>query len=63
MNASEMESLFAQTLLADSGWEAVSELHRDRSPEVFERATAWCSSDDPLKRERAADILGPDPRL
>jgi HEAT repeat protein len=27
------------------------------SPEIFERAAAWCKSDDPLKRARAASVL------
>lgn len=58
MNSSEIDALFAQTLLADSGWEALRKLHLDKSREVFERASAWCSSDNPLKRARAADILG-----
>jgi HEAT repeat protein len=58
MNSSELEALFDETLLADSGCGAVCKLHLDKSREVFERAAAWCSSNNPLKRARAADILG-----
>jgi len=36
---------------------AVSVLRLDGSREVFEHAAAWCLSDDPLKRARAAAIL------
>src|SRR6266581_2731918 len=61
MNTSEVEALFAQTLLGDyegeDGWMAVSVLRLDGSREVFEHAAAWCLSDDPLKRARAAAIL------
>jgi hypothetical protein len=61
MQPSEVETLFAQTLLGDyegeDAWTAVFALQRDDSREIFEHATAWCLSDDPLKRARAADIL------
>src|SRR5258708_940276 len=61
MDASETEALFAQTLLGDyddeAPWTAVSALRRDGSREIFERAAAWCSSDDALKRARGADVL------
>jgi HEAT repeat protein len=61
MNASEIEALFAQTLLGEyegeNAWEAVSALRRAGSREIFERAAAWCLSDNALKRARAADIL------
>jgi hypothetical protein len=61
MNTSEVEALFAQTLLGDfegeDGWMAVSVLRLDGSRQVFEHAVAWCLSDDPLKRARAAAIL------
>src|SRR5579863_9293701 len=61
MDASEIEALFARTLLGDyeneDAWTAVSELHQNGSREIFECAAAWCGSDDPLKRARAAAIL------
>jgi HEAT repeat protein len=61
MNSPEIETLFARTLLGgyegEDAWEAVSALRQDGSPEIFERAAAWCVSDDALKRARAADIL------
>ena len=61
MNTSEVEALFAQTLLGDyedeAAWTAVSALRRDGSREIFEQAAAWCAADDPLKRARAAAIL------
>ena len=62
MNTSEVEALFAQTLRGEydgeEGWAAVRALHREGSREIFERAAAWCLSDDARKRARAADILG-----
>ena len=61
MKTSEVEALFEQTLLGDyegeDAWAAVSALRRDGSREIFEHAAAWCFSDDPLKRARAAAIL------
>ena len=61
MTTSEVDELFAQTLLGDyegdDAWTAVSALRQDGSREIFERAAAWCLSDDPLKRARAAAIL------
>lgn len=61
MDASEVEQLFAQTLVGDyeneDAWKAVAALRQDGSVEIFQHAAAWCSSDDPLKRARAADIL------
>jgi HEAT repeat protein len=61
MNTAEVEALLARTLLGDydaeDAWEAVHALHRDGSREIFDRAAAWCVSDDPLKRARAAAIL------
>ena len=53
MNTSEVEALFAQTLLGDyegeDAWTAVSALRRDGSREIFEHAAAWCLAVDPLK--------------
>jgi HEAT repeat protein len=61
MNKSEVQALFAQTLLGDyegeDAWTAVNALRQDGSREIFEHAAAWCLSDDPLKRARAAAIL------
>src|SRR5208283_2982912 len=61
VNTSEVEALFAQTLLGDyedeAAWTAVSALRRDGSREIFEQAAAWRLADDPLKRARAADVL------
>jgi HEAT repeat protein len=61
MNSSEIEALFARTLVGDyeaeEAWDAVHALRRNGSREIFERAAAWCLSDDPLKRARGADIL------
>lgn len=61
MNPSEIEALFAQTLVGshddEESWQAVNKLRSSGSREVFDRAAAWCSSDDPRKRARAADVL------
>lgn len=61
MNPSEIEALFARTLVGDpdgdESWEAIWKLRRNGSREIFDRAAAWCKSEDPLKRARAADVL------
>lgn len=61
MTFSEIEALFAKTLAGaydDEGpWRAVNRLRSSGGREVFDRAAAWCRSDDPLKRARAADVL------
>ncbi len=61
MNTSEVDALFAQTLIGDyegeGAWAAVHGLRQDGSREIFKRAAAWCQSDDPLKRARAVDVL------
>ncbi len=61
MTTSEIEALFARTLVGDyeakDAWEAVATLRLNGSREIFERAAAWCASDDPLKRARAAGVL------
>lgn len=61
MNTSEVEALFAQTLLGDyeddGAWAAVNSLRQDGSREIFEYAASWCLSDDPVKRARGAAIL------
>jgi HEAT repeat protein len=57
----ELEALFAQTLAEDyeseDAWNAVARLRQNGNREIFDRAAAWCVSEDPLKRARAADIL------
>jgi HEAT repeat protein len=57
----QLEKIFNQTLKDDyddeSAWEAVRALHLVGSREVFDRAAAWCSSDNSLKRARGVDIL------
>ncbi|HEX4210138.1 MAG TPA: hypothetical protein VHY56_07095, partial [Candidatus Binataceae bacterium] len=61
MTSAEIDSLFAQTLHGDfdgdEPWEAIRKLRANGSREIFDRAAAWCESDDALKRARAADIL------
>jgi hypothetical protein len=61
MNTSEVEILFAQTLLGDyedeAAWAAITALRQNGSHEIFEHAASWCLSDDPLKRARGAAIL------
>lgn len=61
MGLEHIDELFAQTLTGnyddESPWNAVRKLHNLGSREVFDRATAWCTSDEPLKRARGADIL------
>jgi HEAT repeat protein len=61
MDLQQMDRLFAQTLTGDyddeSPWNAVRALHGIGSREVFHRAVHWCSSDNPLKRARGADVL------
>jgi HEAT repeat protein len=61
MGPEQMDEIFAQTLSGDFDdelpWEAVQTLRRMGSREVFERAAEWCSSDNPLKRARGADVL------
>src|SRR5437879_1442790 len=61
MNTSEIEVLFAQTLIGDydgeAAWAAVATLHQNGSRQIFDYAAAWCLSGDPLKRARAAAVL------
>jgi len=61
MNTSEVDALFAQTLLGDyhseAAWDAVGKLRMAGNREIFERAAAWSRSDDPLKRSRGIDVL------
>jgi HEAT repeat protein len=61
MTTSEVQALFEQTLTGgyddEAPLAAVSALRRDGSRDIFDHAAAWCLSDHPLKRARAADIL------
>lgn len=61
MPMSDLDELFARTLTGDydddEPWKAVNELRSLGTHEVFERAKAWCSSNEALKRARGADVL------
>jgi len=61
VDTQEVEALFAQTLVGDYEGEgaqkAVTALREGGSRDIFDYAAAWCSSDDPLKRARAAAVL------
>jgi HEAT repeat protein len=61
MSPERIDDIFAQTLTGDYDdefpWNAVRKLHDIGSREVFDRAAVWCSSDNPLKRARGADVL------
>jgi HEAT repeat protein len=62
VNTQEIDLLFARTLTGayedEAAWDAVKTLQKIGTREVFDRARAWCLSDDPLRRERGADIIG-----
>ena len=59
--AAEIDKLFKQALSGDcdddAPWQAVHALRRIGTREVFERAVDLCSSTDPLRRARGADVL------
>jgi HEAT repeat protein len=61
MTVDTIDEVFARTLLGDydddAPWSAIRELQDIGSREVFDRAAEWCSSAEPLKRARGADIL------
>lgn len=61
MSEATIQQLFTETLHGDyedeAPWEAVRELRRLGTREVFDIAAAWCTSDDPLKRARGIDVL------
>ncbi len=61
MHAGTIDELFAKTLLGelddDAPWDAVRELRRIGSREVFEQAANWCRCGDPLQRTRGSDVL------
>lgn len=57
----QLDDIFTQSLSGeyddDAPWDAVRTLHRMGSREVFEYASEWCGSPNPLKRARGADVL------
>ena len=61
MSGDELQELFARTLSGDydddQPWEAVRDLHRLGTREVFDIAAEWCHSADPLMRARGADVI------
>jgi hypothetical protein len=61
MTSEDIETLFVKTLIGDyeddAPWQAVSELRRIGSRDVFTRAVEWCKSSDPLVRTRGIDVL------
>jgi HEAT repeat protein len=56
-----IDEVFARTLAGDyddeAPWAAVRELQGLGTREVFDRAAEWCTSVEPLKRARGADVL------
>ncbi len=61
MNQANIDELFQQTLQGDyeddAPWEAVHQLRRMGTREVFDRAAEWCRSSDPLHRARGCNVL------
>lgn len=61
MTSLEIDTLFAQTLMGDYDdelpWKAVNALRRIGTREVFDRAAAWCKSENPMERARGASVL------
>lgn len=61
MALTEIDDLFACTLMQDydddAPWQAVHALRKLGTRGVFDRAAAWCRSDDPLMRARGLDVL------
>ena len=57
----DINSLFQKTLEGNyddhEPWNAVRELRRIGTREVFEVAREWCGSEDPLHRSRGLDII------
>ena len=62
ITAQEIDRLFDLTLVGayedEAAWDAVRTLQKIGTREVFDKAKTWCLSDDPLRRERGADIIG-----
>src|SRR5260370_28910122 len=61
MSEADVQQLFTATLHGDykddAPWEAVHKLRRLGTREVFDVATLWCASEDPLMRARGIDVL------
>lgn len=61
MSLDQLDDIFAQTLVGEYDdelpWEAVQTLRNIGSRAVFEQAAEWCSSGNPLKRARGANVL------
>lgn len=61
MASQEIDALFAQTLTGDYDdelpWKAVNALRRIGTREVFDRAAAWCKSENPMERARGVSVL------
>jgi hypothetical protein len=61
MSEATIQQLFADSLRGDyedeAPWEAVRKLRQLGTREVLNVATAWCSSEDPMKRARGLDVL------
>jgi HEAT repeats len=61
MSEAIIQGRFAETLRGDyedeAPWDAVRELRRLGTREVFDVAAEWCTSDEPLKRARGVDVL------
>jgi HEAT repeat protein len=56
-----IDELFARTLTGDYDddvpWEAVHALRKLGTRDVFDKASQWCASDNPLMRARGIDVL------
>lgn len=61
MTSGPINELFAKTLVGDyeddAPWQAVHELRRIGSREVFDHAAEWCRSAEPTVRARGVDVL------
>jgi HEAT repeat protein len=61
MALAQIDELFTQMLAGDydddAPWEAVGKLRNLGTRKVYERASQWCISSDPIKRARGADVL------
>jgi HEAT repeat protein len=61
MTLEHIDELFAKTLLGDyeddAPWQAVQELRRIGSREIFDKAAEWCGSGEALVRTRGLDVL------
>ena len=61
MAETAIDDLFARALQGDyedeAPWEAVRELHRLGTRQVFDKAAQWTDSAEPLMRARGIDVL------